>query len=134
MPFPGDLTSRILTGTYRWGNGAPQNGFLTIAPSTDLVDTTGDVIIRAIPLPAVTLYLGSFSVSLLCNDNADISPQPWYWIITENIAGGQTRTRTVQIPTGAGSIDLAQLVDVSPGPAVSTLYGVLGSGNTNRWE
>lgn len=133
MPFPGDLTTRTVTGTFRWGNGAPQNGFVTFAPSTDLVDSTGHVIVPALPVTG-TLYAGTLSISLLCTDNADISPSGWYWIVTVNIAGGPARAPyNVQIPAGAGSIDLASLAPVSPGPAVSTLYGVLAAGNTNTW-
>lgn len=133
MPFPGDLTTRTVTGTFRWGNGAPQNGYVTFTPSADLVDSTGNVIVPALPVTA-TLYGGSLSISLLCTDNADISPSGWSWIVTVNIAGGAARTPyNVLIATGAGSIDLAKLAPVTPGPPVSTLYGVLAGNNTNTW-
>lgn len=133
MPFPGDLTTRTVTGTFRWGNGAPQNGFVTFTPSTDLVDSTGLVIVPALPVTA-TIYAGAISIPLLCTDNAGISPSGWSWIVTVNIAGGPARTPyNVLIASGAGSIDLAALAPVTPGPAVSTLYGMLAAANTNTW-
>ena len=132
MPFPGDLTTITVTGTYRNGDGSPQSGTVTFTPSTDLVDTTGAVIVRAAAVPA-PLYDGVLSIPLLCTDNADLGPSGWYWIVAEEITGAATRTYDVLIPHSGTSVDLSALAPVSPGPAVSTLYGVLAASNTNTW-
>lgn len=137
MPLPVDLTSITVTGNYPDGSGNHLFGYVTFTPSTDLTDPTGHVIIRAAPIPA-PLVRGSFSIQLACTDNADLSPSGWYWIVTEvigNYAGNlPARPYNVLLPQTLGSsVNLASLVQVSPGPAVSTLYGVLASPNTNTW-
>lgn len=132
MPLPGDLTTIIVTGTYPGGDGNALTGKVTFTPSADLTDTTGHVIVRAAPIIA-PLYAGSLKVVLLCTDSADISPTGWYWIVAESIDGAPARTYNVLIPHSGSTVDLSTLAPVSPGPAVSTLYGVLAAGNTNTW-
>lgn len=133
MPLPGDLTTITVTANYPGGDGTALTGQVTFTPSTDLVDTTGQVIIRAAPVTE-QLVAGRLSVVLLCTDNASISPSGWYWIVTEQLAGAPNRIYNVFIPHSGTSVDLSTLAPVIPGPAVSTLYGVLAAPNTNDWQ
>lgn len=133
MPLPGDLATITVTGSYPGGDGGARTGTVTFTPSTDLVDATGHAIIRAAPI-ICPLYAGTFSIALLCTDNANISPSGWYWNVTEAVDGATARTYSVLIPHSGSTVDLSTLAPVSPGPAVSTLYGVLATGNTNTWH
>jgi hypothetical protein len=137
MPLPGDLNTITVTATYPDGSGNPLFGYVTFTPSTDLTDSTGHVIVRAAPVQA-TLVRGSISILLACTDNSTLSPSGWYWIVTEVVGNSTgnlaTRTYNVLLPHSLGTtVDLASLAPVTPGPPVSTLYGVLASGNTNNW-
>lgn len=137
MPLPVDLTTITVTGSYQDGSGNPLYGYVTFTPSTDLTDSTGHVILRAAPI-LVNLSKGAISVLLACTDNANISPSGWSWVVTEvvgTISGNLSpRTYNVLVPHTLGStVDLSTLAPVSPGPPVSTLYGVLATGYTNTW-
>ena len=57
MPLPGGLNVITVTGTYLTPNGAPMPGSVSFTPSADLTDSTGQVILRAVPITA-TLSAG----------------------------------------------------------------------------
>ena len=117
MPLPVDLTTVTVTGNFPSGGVgiSPLAGTVTFAPSTDLTDSVGHVIIRAAPVEASLDYTGSFSVALVCTDNTDLSPTGWTWTVTERIVGLPTRTYSVLLPASDGpSIDLSDLVEVTP--------------------
>ena len=76
-----------LGGTCLNGSNLPCQGSLKFAPSVPLTDTTDEEVIRQVPLTAELTGLGTFSVSLLATDNANLSPAGWCWIVTECITG-----------------------------------------------
>lgn len=118
MPLPAGLTTITVTGHFPGGDGVPRTGSVVFIPTSDLVYPSGDAIIPAASITA-PLYAGMFSIVLLCTDNAGVSPTPWYWSVTRNIDGETSVTQFYAIPSTLGaSVDLADLVEVTPGPAM----------------
>ena len=123
MPLPGDLTTITVTATYSDGTGAPLYGYITFTPSTDLTDSTGRVILRAAPIVA-NLVKGAISVTLICTDNATVSPSGWSWAVNEVVgtAAGNLvpRSYNVLLPHTLGaSTDLSTLAPVIPQASVT---------------
>lgn len=118
MSFPGEITTITLTGTYiNPIGGAGLNGYITIQPSTDLIDGTGNSIMKAFPqqLPIANGIMQSVVVPT--TDNATISPSGWYWIINEYFPGNLQTITTwyANTPSSLGSsTDLSDLPRGTP--------------------
>lgn len=130
------LTYRTVTADLSTGGGpagaGPLPGQITFTPSTQLVDTTDHVIIPQQPV-IMTLRAGVGAVTLACTDNPDLSPAGWSWTVSQQV-GPVVMTWQILLPSTLGaSVDLADLAPVTPGPALSTLYGVLAAPTINTW-
>lgn len=142
MPLPGNLTSIVVTGdAYLTGAGGALAGYFSFAPNVDLTDATGPAVIRTAPVQTSVAAGTMAPVTLVCTDNTDLSPSGWVWTIIERLDAAPARTWSFFLPSTAGSVidgvrtvDLAALIEVSPGPPLSTLYGVLAEGYTNTWD
>lgn len=133
MPLPGDLTTITVTGTYINGSGFPLAGYVTFTPTTDLLDSTGHVVLRAAPLTAF-LSTGALSIALPCTDNATLAPTSWAYTVVEVLTEGTqslaSRTYTIQLPHTLGaSVDITAVAPVNPSVPYSPYYGVLGAPN-----
>lgn len=134
MPLPGDLALITVTGTYQDGSGYPLTGHVAFTPTTDLLDSTGHVVLRATPLTA-NLTSGTLSIVLPCTDNATLNPNVWAYTVTETLSDGlnglSLRTYTVQLPHTLGAtVDISTLILVNPPTSYTTYYGVLTLPNT----
>lgn len=134
MPLPGDLNTIILTGSFLDATGSTLAGTVTLTPSVAVTDSTGKVVIPMQPV-SVSLRGGAFALSgIVCTDNVNLAPTGWTYTITVQL-DSQTITGSYLLPHTLGSsVDFSSLIQVFPGPPVSTLYGVLASGNTNTWQ
>ena len=131
--LPGDLATIAVTATYPDASGTPLVGYQIWQLTSDLVDSTGNVIIRSTPIRA-NYVGGKASISLVCNDDPTLSPQPSYYTVTEYLNGVKGASGTYQLLRSMGAtVDLADLVQVTPGQQMSTQFGVLASPNTNTW-
>ncbi len=111
------LTTRTVTGTYQRLDGSPTSGGVTFTPNAALTAGSSDVMVPASPV-AVTLVNGAFAITLVCTDNAGVSPTGWAYTVVERIAGADRRTYTISVPAGGSALDLA---DVTPLITVPTL-------------
>jgi len=134
VPLPGDINTITVTGTYVDATDVASTGTVTFTPSADLTDSTGAVIIRAIPIPVSLSGTGTISVTLPCTDNVTITPAGWYWIVTETVTGRSSiipnRTYNVFLPHTLGStIDISRVTQVVPQASMGA-YGQLAGNNT----
>lgn len=111
------LTTRTVTGTYQRLDGSPASGGVTFEPNAALSAGSSDVMVPATPVTA-TLVNGAFTVTLVCTDNAGVSPTGWAYTVVERITGADRRTYTISVPAGGSALDLA---DVTPLVTVPTL-------------
>lgn len=107
---------------------------ISVTPTELLTDTADQIII----VPSIVnqaLVNGAVALpDLITTDSAGINPTGWAYHITLTANGVVIVDGTYELPSTWGpTVDLAQLVQVSPGPATSTLYGVLAAGYTNTW-
>lgn len=101
------LTQVTVTGHYTTPEGDDATGRLTFVPSTTLQNTVDDQFVAG-PV-TVELVDGAFSVVLYATDDTGTQPDGATYRVTERVAG-VLRTYQVQINSGAGTVDLADLV------------------------
>ncbi len=81
------LARRIRTGTFLDLGGAPCVGTVTFRINTAV--PVLDLMEPAVVLPqSIEVRLdatGSFSVSLICSDDPNVSPGGWFWIVDEDV-------------------------------------------------
>lgn len=114
------LTTRTLTGKWTLtDNTTPAQGTITLKPNVALQSPTENVIVPSKPIRLTLDATGAVSASVVCTDNASITPTGWAYTVVEQIAGAR-REYTIQVPAGVGAIDLADIAPTVPGPAVVT--------------
>jgi hypothetical protein len=137
MPLPSNLTTIILTGKFLDSTGAPLSGSISFTPPPELVDPA-NAIMYSQSVTATLDSSGTFSVTLLCTDNAALLPVGWWYQVIEIIRG--TRTYPIYLPHAYGStVDLSSIVPVPdmtgapaviPAGVVAPGYAGLSIGNT----
>jgi len=128
MPLPGDLSTVTVTGTFRDAAGAPQLGSVTFAPSANLTDATGEVVVWATPRP-YPLAAGILAAGpLAATDNADLSPSGWTYAVTVAVQGAMPDTFWAPLPSSPSTVDFTALVRMSS-PGATSPY-LLTSGGT----
>lgn len=124
MPLPG-ITYITVHGTYLDILDNPCSGSITFTPPPVLVDP-GSSVVYSHPVSANLDSTGSFSVSLVCTDNAPLVPVGWAYTVTERISGAATRTYQVFLPHTLGSsVDFST---VTPIPTVTGVPAIIPSG------
>lgn len=136
MPWPNDVLTRTVTGTYLTGSGAAAKGRVTFTPNVRVVDEDDAVIIED-TLTATLNGSGSFSIELPCTDNKLLYPEGWVYEVNVRIYGVKPQKFYALLPYGDGSsVDLVNEVStstsaVAPGAnagATTTLVGPRGPG------
>lgn len=118
MPLPGNVSIRAVSATYTYADGSPASGWVSFTPS---VPTAGGGTI--IPLKALQVTLdanGNMACTLATTDDSDLSPTGWTYTVKETIAGAPQRTYVIQVPSGAGALDLSAVAPVIDPPDVDT--------------
>ena len=88
MSFPGGITTINLEGTYiNPIGGAGLDGWITIQPNVDLIDSNGNVIMKAFPYQLAVVAGAMSTVTIPTTDSANIAPSGWYYIVTEYFPG-----------------------------------------------
>lgn len=132
MPLPDGLTTCVLTGTYIAPDGAPLGGQLTFTPSSALADDSGEIVLAATPLTArLQSGTGSFSIELLCTDNAGLTPAGWLWHVIVAVPGAQ-ESFFFGLPSTLGpTTDICTLTPAGAPPAdasfVASINGQTGT-------
>jgi hypothetical protein len=108
MSLPENITTITVTGTYVDFTGTALSGSVTFTPPAELVDATGSAFLSSGPIYCQLDDNGHFSTVLLCTDNADLAPDNWTYIVTENVRG--LRTYPIALPHTLGeTVDLSTL-------------------------
>lgn len=114
MPFPVGASTITLTGTFPVPvGGTARTGQVTLTPTAVLVDSTQHAIYSG-GGPVTLDNTGHLSVALLCNDDPDIQPTGWRWLVDEHPTNGRRRAYCIDLPSTLGpTVDLSQLAPVS---------------------
>jgi len=130
MGLPGDLTTVLITGTFKDAGGVPLLGSVTFTPSAMLTDATGLTVVwdvpKCFPLTYGTLTTGP----LAATDNADISPSGWTYTVTVAIQGAPLVTFSCLLPSSPPEVDFSALAVVTAQPPVSPAAYLPVSGGT----
>lgn len=143
MPWPNDVVTRTVYGTYLTGLGDPAKGRITFTPSTRVVDLNDAVIVES-ALTAPLDASGSFEIDLPVTDNALLRPERWSYKVNVRLYGVKPQSFYAFLPYGDGSdvdirskIGTEDVTSSSPvtvqGPAGPRGPGVLiGSGTPSN--
>jgi len=129
--LPGGITTITVTGSYLDALGSPAQGVVMFTPGSALTDPSGKVILAGTPVQA-RLSAGAFSVVLPCTDSAVLSPSPFYYTVTEAVAGVAQAPFTISLPSSLGStVDMSALTPAPVLPApLSGLYVISVDGQS----
>lgn len=118
MPWPNDVITRTVFGSYLTGLGEPAKGRITFTPTTTVVDENDAVIIeRTLTVP---LNIdGSFEIDLPVTDNALLKPEGWAYKVNVRLYGVKPQSFFALLPYGDGS-DVDIRSGLSSGAEVTT--------------
>lgn len=131
MPLPGDLLTAIITGTFPAGDGGPATGYVEFAPSSDLIDATGNVIIPAVAVRRHVTGGLMDPLTFVRTDNANIQPQGWVLSVTHHISGVPSKQYFIAL---TGNIDLSVVNPVQPVAAQTPYIRAVGDKMTGTLE
>jgi hypothetical protein len=131
VPFPSDITTITVTGTYTDVEGNDASGTVTFAPTSTLTDTSGEVIFTQAPI-TLTLASGAFSVLLPCTDNEAVRPTPFEYLVTVAVPYASQAPFAVSVPSTLGpSVDLSALWPIPvPAQPVNGIYVISVNGQS----
>ena len=102
MPWPNDVVTRTVYGTYLTALGAPAKGRVTFTPTSRVVDINDSIIVEG-TLAAELDATGSFSIDLPTTDNQLLSPINWAYKVSVRIYGVRPQVFYAVLPYGDGS-------------------------------
>lgn len=102
QPWPSDVVTRTVVGTYLNGFGDAARGRITFTPTTTVVDENDAVIIDD-TLTATLDTSGSFSIELPTTDNKRLSPDNWAYEVSVRIYGVSPKKFHIFLPYGDGT-------------------------------
>jgi hypothetical protein len=126
MPLPANTTTVVVLGTFNTPEGNPSTGTITFTPSAWLLNSGANI---AIPNSAVSKSLGTagdFSVTLPITDDADLSPNPFIYSVSE-VIDGVSQSYNISIPGTVASGGTVYLADLAPVAAAGPEYYSLAS-------
>jgi hypothetical protein len=116
MALPTTLSTVTLTGTYVNLLGNPISGSITFQPVTILKETNLNVIIMPSYITKTLDANGSFTVTLPCTDDTDVTPEPFVYTVVENFTNGRTFKMALPLSLVGTSVNLADVL-----PSVSNI-------------
>lgn len=123
MPWPNDVVTRTVFGTYVTGLGSPAQGRITFTPTSRVVDEDDAVIIEN----TISIDLdedGAFSVDLPTTDNALLYPKGWAYDVRVKLYGVKPQRFFAILPIGDGTpVDIrdnVSLADTNVSPVRSS--------------
>lgn len=102
MPWPNDVVTRIVTGTYLTSQGNAAVGRVTFTPTTSVHDTNDALVVE----DTITVVLnanGGFSLALPTTDNPLLSPTGWAYEVNVRLHGVKPKKFNVTLPAGDGT-------------------------------
>ena len=123
MPYPEDVSTRTITGSFTSTDGSAAAGTVTFTPSGRILDADDTEIISG-PVAETLDNSGEFSIELPCTDDRDLSPIGWYYTATVRISGARAYSFKFYLLTGANDVNFSNLDRVTP---VSNSQGAFAS-------
>ncbi len=110
MALPSSLSTATVQGTYVDLSGNPVRGSISFTPQTIIKELAANAIIIPVIIQKTFDANGSFSVTLPCTNDTDVTPEPFVYVLEENFTGG--RSFGIALPTSiAGTtVNLADLL------------------------
>jgi hypothetical protein len=107
VPWPNDVITRTVAGTYLTAAGEPAKGRVTFTPSTTVVDADDAVVVED-TIVAILDENGQFELDLPTTDNALLSPSGWAYKVNVRLHGVKPKSFYAFLPYGNGStVDIA---------------------------
>lgn len=120
MPWPNDVVTRNVYGTYVTSLGAAAVGRVTFTPTARIVDVDDNIIIED-TITAVLDLNGTFTVELPTTDNPLLIPHGWAYLVSVRIRGVKPQKFYAFLPFGDGSdVDINQDLSGSASVADAT--------------
>jgi hypothetical protein len=110
MALPTSLSTVTVTGTYVSLIGNPISGSLTFQPVTILKETNANVIIMPSYITKTLDANGSFTVTLPCTDDTDVTPEPFVYTVVENFTNGRTFKMALPLSLVGTTVNLADVL------------------------
>ena len=123
MPYPEDVSTRTIIGSFTSTAGTAAAGTVTFTPSGRILDAD-DAVIISDPQAETLDADGEFSIELPCTDDRDLSPIGWYYTATVRISGARAYSFKFYLLTGANDVNFSNLDRVTP---VSNSQGAFAS-------
>jgi hypothetical protein len=113
MPFPGNLSTGTVTGTFIVTDGTPARGSVRFtAEAAYALDATANVILVSLSRTVRLDENGSFTVTLAATDDPDLVPADFTYRVRPMIDGLPMPAFSISVPS-----DSAQdLADIAPAP------------------
>jgi hypothetical protein len=130
MALPTSLSTVTVVGTYVSLIGNPISGSLTFQPVTILKETNANVIIMPSYVTKTLDANGSFSVTLPCTDDTDVTPEPFVYTVVENFTNGRTFKMALPLSLVGTTVNLADVlpsvtsVDAASYTTTDNYYGL----------
>lgn len=121
MPWPNDVLTRVVTGTYLNAAGSAAKGRVTFTPTSTIVDEDDAVVIDD-TLTATLNTSGSFSIELPTTDNKLLFPEGWLYQVKVKLYGVKPVAFLSQLSYGDGSP-----IDIASASAFAGISGALSS-------
>lgn len=112
MPFPGNIVTITVTGSFLTPTGAPASGTVTFNPGpVTLIDSAGHAILAS-PVTVTLNGSGQIAVVLPCTDDPVLSGVPFTYAVTVALGGQPPSTYPGKsIPRAFGAtVDLSLLL------------------------
>ena len=121
-----------MTGSFSAFNNSPASGAVILTPTSEVVDSTGSLVLANTPIVAQLSTLGTISVpNLVATNNTGLYPSNWAYNF--NIAvPGATGTFAAYLASTTGYVDISTLIPAPTppsltGPYVISLNGASGA-------
>jgi len=102
VPWPNDVLTRTVYGTYLTALGEPAKGRVTFTPTTRVVDEDDAVIVESTLAAALDIN-GAFEIDLPVTDNALLRPEGWAYKVSVRLYGVKPQSFYALLPYGDGS-------------------------------
>jgi hypothetical protein len=114
MALPASLSTATITGTYVDLSGNPVRGSISFTPQTIIKELALNVIIIPTIIQETFDANGSFSLTLPCTNDPDVTPEPFVYVLEENFTGGRSFGIALPISIAGTTVNLADLLPALP--------------------
>lgn len=115
MPVPPSVTTRVVRGTYVDSSGNAEVGTVTFRLDQPLIATVEAWGVIPGIITETLDATGHFSVTLMTDNDIDLFPTGFRYIVQERFNGGYVRTYAIELPSSVDPLDLPTASQFDPG-------------------